>query len=374
MATNRKPIISKSQVQHITSRVKGSDAPIVTKENYRSDLGSALAHYNCTVDDKTLASIVISHVKKTDKSKVSVLSKAPNWEFGTTGKLLLILKDGGYLSEEHQARIDRNINDIYNRYKTKEQVDDIVDLTPKAPVISIDQRITEAAGKYSEEIDYAIDAFFTNNKSDFSTKSFLVGNGISGAVSKRIGELYKPQLNELEEALKGNDEQLTEGYSFLTKTELKRFKDFIQSIIDDCEHAVLAAKANRAPRMRKPKPPAKQVAKLKYLVEFAELNLKSVHPTKIVGAQQVWLYNTKNKKLGVYYATGASGFSVKGSSLLGWDPETSEQSRLRKPTDIIPKVLEGGKLVLNKLLSSLSTISTKMNGRINSETIILRVL
>lgn len=374
MAVNKKPAFSNAQIQHITSRIKKSDAPVVTQENYRVDLLKALSHYNSTVDDKTFASTVLSYVKKNDKNKANVLSKAPNWEFGSTGKLLLIRNEGGYLSDEHAAFIDTKINDIYERYKDIKQKEDVVDdPAPKAPVISIEQRIIEAAGKQSEEIDYAIDAFLTNKK-EFSTKSYIIANGISGAVCKKIGESYKPKLAELEEAIKGEDEQLVEGYSFLSKSELKRFRDFIASIINDCENAVLVAKASRAPRVRKPKPAAKQVAKMKYLNEYPDLNLKSVHPTKIVGAQQLWVFNTKNNKLGVYYATGASGFSVKGSSLLGWDPETSSQNRLRKPADVIAKVLDGGKLVLNKILSSLTTINTKMNGRFNADTIILRVL
>jgi hypothetical protein len=128
------------------------------------------------------------------------------------------------------------------------------------------------------------------------------------------------------------------------------------------------------PRKRKEKPAGIQVAKMQYLADFPELKLTSIHPTKIVGASQLWTYNTKNKKLAVYYATSSKGFTVKGTSIQGWDPESSAQNGLRKPSVTIEEVMSGGKPQLQKLLSKLTTITTKPNGRVNSDTILLRVL
>jgi len=86
------------------------------------------------------------------------------------------------------------------------------------------------------------------------------------------------------------------------------------------------------------------------------------------------VYNTKNKKLGVYNATGASGFSVKGTSLQGYDPETSVQRTLRKPDVVIPKMMEAGKVALRKILSDLTTTESVLNGRFNDDIILLRVV
>ena len=365
----------RERIERAQAKLAGGGAPIVTQEDYRVTLQIALCYYNATLENKERAKTVLNYLKKNNKEYYEILSDAPDYEFLTLGSLLTIKNKGEYISPEDEAKMQAKLDGLYTKYSLKKAAAPVEDdPTHKTPVVSVEQRVIEAARAKSETIDYAIDEFFKTKKSDFSAKSFLISNGISGAVAKRIGEYYKSTLDELEEAIEGKDEQLVEAYSFLTKAELKRFRDMIQGIIEDCVNASLAAKANRAPRVKKAKPPAKQVEKLKYLAEFPELGLKSVHPTKIVGAQQLWVYNTKNKKLGVYYATGSSGFSVKGSSLLGWDPEVSSQNGLRKPADVIPKVLEGGKLALNKILSSLTTINTKMNGRINAETILLRVL
>lgn len=365
----------RNKIERAQAKLSGGGAPIVTEENYRVQLQKALCYYNANLENKERVKTVMNHLRKNNKPYYDVLSEAPDYEFLTLGSLLVIRNNGEYLSPEDSSRIESKLDVLYEKYKAKQEAAPIDEnAEPKVPVISVEQRVIESARKQSEEFDYAIDAFFKNKKSDFSAKTFLGTNGISGAVAKRIGEYYKSSLAEVEEAMEGKDEQLVEAYSFLTKTELKRFRDLLASIIEDCTNASLAAKANRAPRVKKAKPAATQVAKMKYLTEFPDLGLKSIHPTKIVGAQQLWVYNTKNKKLGVYYASGASGFSVKGSSLLGWDPESSSQNGLRKPMDVLPKVLEAGKIALNKILPSLTTISTKMNGRFNAETIIVRVL
>ena len=367
----------RERIERAQAKLSGGGAPVVTQENYRVDLMVALCYYNANMENKERVKTVLNYLKKNNKKYYDILVDAPDYEFLTLGSLLTIKNKGEYLSPEDESKIQAKLDALYEKYtlkKTAALAEDDTTPTQKTPVISVEQRVIESARKQSEEIDYAIDAFFKTKKSDFSAKSYLTGNGISGAVAKRIGEYYKTTLSEIEEAIEGKDEQLVEGYSFLTKAELKRFRDMIAGIIEDCTNASLAAKAARAPRVKKAKPPAKQVEKLKYLTEFTELGLKSIHPTKIVGAQQLWVYNTKNKKLGVYYASGASGFSVKGSTLLGWDPETSSQNGLRKPADIIPQVLEGGKLQLQKILGKLTTINTKMNGRINSDTILVRVL
>ena len=365
----------RNKIERAQAKLSGGGAPLVTQEDYRVQLQKALCYYNANLENKERVKTVMNHLRKNNKPYYDVLSDAPDYEFLTLGSLLIIRNNGEYLSPEDSSRIESKLDVLYEKYKAKQASTPVEDSAePKAPVISVEQRVIESARKQSEEFDYAIDAFFKNKKSDFSAKSFLSANGISGAVAKRIGEYYKSALAEVEEAMEGKDEQLVEAYSFLTKTELKRFRDLLASIIEDCTNASLAAKANRAPRVKKAKPAAKQVEKMKYLAEFPDLGLKSVHPTKIVGAQQLWVYNTKNKKLGVYYASGASGFSVKGSSLLGWDPETSSQNSLRKPIDVLPKVLEAGKIALNKILPSLTTVNTKMNGRFNAETIIVRVL
>jgi hypothetical protein len=354
----------------------GIGEPLVSKENYKVELMLALNWYNANEDSSRLTKYGIEYLKlnKLD-DYIKYFNLASDYETNQMSILMRLNTRGEYLSEDHKAIIGARLANIKAKYTEKlaEKVEE--KRAAEAAGISapsVLDRVSEVAHKHMAEIDFEIDKFVKNKSTTFSLKEYAAKNGLSGAVTKKIAEFYKRLSAELAEAT--TDEQLIEGYSHFSAAQLKKFAVFINSIIEDSETQVLVAKASRMPRKRKEKPAGLQVAKMQYLQEFPELGLTSIHPTKIVGANQLWIYNTKNKKLGVYYATGASGFSVKGTSLLGWDPEVSAQNGLRKPAVTIDEVMKGGKMQLQKILSKLTTVTTKMNGRINADTILLRVL
>jgi hypothetical protein len=71
---------------------------------------------------------------------------------------------------------------------------------------------------------------------------------------------------------------------------------------------------------------------------------------------------------------GSSGLSVRGTTIIGYDQDSSVTKKLRKPEQIIPQVLNEGKFGLRKIMSVIKTTETKANGRINEETILLRIV
>ena len=70
---------------------------------------------------------------------------------------------------------------------------------------------------------------------------------------------------------------------------------------------------------------------------------------------------------------GPAGLSIKGTTLQGYDPESSVTKTVRKPNDVLPNVLNGGKRILKKMMDDINSKASEPNGRINSETILLRV-
>ena len=187
-----------------------------------------------------------------------------------------------------------------------------------------------------------------------------------------VAEICNRKLTELADI--GSDDQVTEAYRHLSKRQVKACTEFLNTLIAEAGKYANFKKANRKPRAKKQKPAGEQVAKMKYLKSFPDLKLESVVAAQIIGAQQLWVYNVKNKKLGVYNAVGASGFSVKGTSLQGYDPDTSVQRTLRKPAEVIPAMMKAGKIALRRILSDLSTTETALNGRFNDDILLLRVL
>jgi hypothetical protein len=187
----------------------------------------------------------------------------------------------------------------------------------------------------------------------------------------------KQYLEEMRLAHKKKDADLVEGYGCFSSIKLKRLIEYIESIVEACQTVEKKAPEKivqkRKPRTIKPKPATKQIKKLFFQDKDGHYGLASVRPEKIVGANQLWVFNTKTRYLGCYEAVG-TGFSVKGSSIKNFDRKTSIEKKLRKPQDVLKNVLEGGKIVLRKLLPEIHTKQKTLTGRINKFTILLRVL
>ena len=130
----------------------------------------------------------------------------------------------------------------------------------------------------------------------------------------------------------------------------------------------------RKPRKKKEQPKSKLVAKLNYKQADKEFKLVSVAPEKIIGATQIWVFNTKNRRLGVYNANDRAGLSVKGSTLLDFNDKTSIQKTIRKPEKVLARVASGGKIVLRKIMGEIKAKEKVLTGRLNCDTIILKII
>jgi hypothetical protein len=190
------------------------------------------------------------------------------------------------------------------------------------------------------------------------------------------------QLKKMDEKEADRWEQLKEGYSHLKKADLKKYTDAIEHLMQALDYIIDAAKATRAPRKAKPKSADKIIAKLKYLKLDDKYKLASVNPVDIVGASELWVFNVKTRKLGKYVASNidptgmgrnGSGLQVKGTTITGYNEELSIQKTLRKPEEQLKEFKNAGKVALRKFLDDINAIDTKMNGRCNADTVLLKV-
>jgi hypothetical protein len=361
--------------KELIAALKGNE-PLVTVEKYGSDFLRALNYYNAEHDDKDKKKWLISHVAKSDKKLAIEFLKIDEHHFRHAGIIARLIHNGSDMQEKElnylNDRIEFLKSQIGKRQKSEDKADkkaaDVAKETTN--VVSIQQRMDEKAHDLAGEIEGAIDDFVLNKASDFSAKNYLLTKQVAAPIAKRIGDFYVRRSAELREAIEGKDDQLKEGYSHFTKRELKKFADFIDSIIADCQQMVQTAKATRAPRMRKEKPASVQVAKMKICKEFAELNLKSVKAETIIGSSEVWFYNTKYRRVGVYKGDNGGTVAVKGTTIIGFSVSESKQWTLRKPEEFF-KGLSLGKRALNNIVKNIKTKAATPNGRFNEETILL---
>ena len=189
-------------------------------------------------------------------------------------------------------------------------------------------------------------------------------------------EVWKKKLNEFEELQKGKDAQLVQGYAHLTKIQVRNIVKFIEQVLNDLNAYISVKKAAKAPRARKAIPVEKQVAKLKYLKLFKDpatkLDLISLHPVKLHGASEAWVYDTAKRKLHHFLADEYSkAFTVKGNTLIGFDQAGSEVKTLRKPAEQLKEIM-GSKPAARKYFKDIKAVATTPNGRFNESMIILK--
>jgi hypothetical protein len=116
----------------------------------------------------------------------------------------------------------------------------------------------------------------------------------------------------------------------------------------------------------------KLVAKLKYSKQDSVLKLVSINPVDIVGAQELWVYNTKTRKLGQYIASNSLGLAVKGTSIENYT-DKSVSKTLRKPDQQLADFMKAGKVQLRKYMDTIKATETMLNGRINADVLLLKV-
>ena len=347
----------------IDAIMKGSDEPMINPLDYRVTLIWALNWYNVyasPADKKKWALEAIDN-----KLRKSLLSKLDDTYFRQIGTLLRLKARNQYLDDRELRFIEGTIEDL-----------DVISVTPKEKVevtkpknvISIQDKVKNIAINFATEIDGEIDDFISLGY----PKTFVFKNSvksISGQAAKLISEMYKDQIAELEEVLLGECEQLNDSYSHVKTVQIKTFLKLLKELVTSCTQQVVSSKKVK---VLKPKAPGVVVSKLKYLPAFPELDIKSVSPVKLVDSQEVWLYDTTKRRLTYYKATLGDSMTIKGTTVMGYDVNLSKVKTIRKPE----LIKEWSLLNKKQILEQFNTIASKgnvPNGRINENTIILRV-
>lgn len=310
-------------------------------------------------------------------------SIAPVKSSVTAGSIARMLTAGGPDSHpefmngrSHSEWLHNEVKTVLEFVQPEEQEEE----NKKSNVVDIQTRMRLQCYEYVEPIEVELEKLFENpakyKLDDFTPVTILKNAGVSQAHARIIRGFYESDAGEFAELVGGtSDEDLKEAYSHLKKPQQKKVNDFYTKLLEACDTAIATAKAKSAPRKRKPVPPSKIVAKIKYKAEDTDLKLKSINPVDIVGAKELYVYNTKTRKLGRYVADEFIGeLSVKGTTIVGFAPSASVQKTLRKPVEQLKEFMGASKPNTRKFLDTVKTVDIKLNGRLNPETLLLKVL
>ena len=311
-----------------------------------------------------------------DKETVKQLKKVPDGWFGSLAKHCYIWKKSGYMREGAKEFILKVIPEL--QAKANSIVEEKEEKAPTKPKISIQQRmreqVSELCGTWESCVDELLWGDYDIKKFDpYNDMRAFDGGVIKPAHAKIIKDMYEGRYKEAEEIVQWEDEQIKEAFSFMSAKIRKQYLSFYEKINTACDTMINTGKAQRKPRKPKAVSRDKLVSKLKFQVNDSDLGIASINPTDIIDASEVWVYNTKSRKLGVYRVAGlSSGLTVKGTTIKDFDASKSTQKTLRKPHEQIKSFKGNARTKYQKAYDEIKTTDTKLNGRINDTTIILK--
>lgn len=228
----------------------------------------------------------------------------------------------------------------------------------------------EYLGDIDAYVDSVVEACSSKKEVRFDPVGWANNRGVKalhcGKIASYLEETY---LREMAEAYSGKDEQLVEGYSFLTKPRFKKLIQMLSETANAFRTFADEKKSERKPRKKKQKTASQLIKKVKYLPESKEFGLKSISPEKIIGSEMLVVFNEKYRTLTVFFSKDPRGLTVKGTTVMNYDEKKSLCKKLRKPKDVLSK-LSGVRAVQNAL-NTIKTKPSKMSGRINENCVLV---
>jgi hypothetical protein len=348
-----------------------------TSENRLSRLAQAFNWYNYHYgkrDAKEMLCHYLEHNHRKPDAKLmrgipdSQIRLTPAWACRMT---LMGLE----LTEHEQCIVDEQISIMLKIKQEIKRAQTEIDADAVVARLTIQDHLREKVSECCGELEGMFDDFIVKGakmSADFGPIKLMRSLNISPNMIGTVSAVWELRLAEFTEVLEGTDPDLVEGYSHLSKNQLKQCVKFCETVINDCGSYVQLKKVERKPRAKKAVSPEKLTRNFKFMREFEELELKSEAVTRLVGASEAWLYDTAKRKLIHVMADSHIGtFTVKGSAIVGFDALATVQKTLRKPAEQIRLVM-GSKPTARKEFDGIKSTETKFTGRGNENMIILR--
>ena len=375
---NRPSLIQRKQKK---ARVTRNEAYLVnlkymgTEPSHNGEISNVeyiktLNWYNTMSDIKEAREFFNSYLKQHDRLEdIKLLKRVPDSFIPLTAAWLCRMAERGYSIKE------KDILFIEGRLKSAfSHIEPVKEQEKKGEVVSIQDRIKEKASEIIAEIEQIVDN--RDSMREFSLYEWLKGKQIPATYSSAIIKAYQGWLNELLDAYEGSDPDLKEGYRRQTKPQIAQDIVFFSMIVEDAQKYGDVTKKLRAPRKPRTISIDKKIKGLKFQKEDKGFKIASINPEKIIGASELWTFNTKYKTLTVFRAADRGGLQVKGTSIINYDEANSVTKRTgRKAEYFVERVLNGGKIVLRKLTEEEGIGSeTPLANRINENTILLKIV
>ena len=339
-------------------------------------------YFHLQVDRKDCVSQVKTWVKKNFPQPSKYILANPEYHFSMTHHAATAFWYNNDLYKNNDA--DGNtakefLNNLFDKmipliekgkviYEEKQKANNIVSISPAVKLMrkinnTIMQELLDLEDKWIDGDDATINIY-----------DRFKYHGLTNTAISHVKPMIEGWLLDYEDAYYKRCDQAVEGYSHLKRSTLNHRIKVCKAMLEDLERIRSATKATRNVKVKRPKSVDKQVAKVQYKKEDNDFKIVSINPIQIPTKTRLYAFNTKSKMVIEYITESVNGFEISGSTIKNFSKGLSRTICLRKPLDFLPIVLQKTPKQIDAAWQTLKTKTKVPNGRINKDTILLRVL
>jgi hypothetical protein len=336
------------------------------------------SYYNYFNSYKEAKSMLCEYlIKNNNKESASLIKKVPDQKFNKSIAWLAKMSINGFeLLSDEALMIELDIKRLLEIAKLiKEQT--IIDSANKPKKPNVQEIMKTKAMIIGGDLEGLLDEYIALGIPSTHTIKPISTLMLSTMLPQHVPLLILPwelQKREFEDLQSTDDENLKESYSNFGKMQVRNLIKFCSLVIHDLHSYVTYKKSTRAKPKRKPIPLTVLVSKLKYQKRFDALKLESISPVKIPESKEMFVYDTKKRKLHYYKADALSGgLTVKNNTIIGFSVSESCIKTLRKPAEQIKEFKSASKPNSRKFFKDIKAVETKTSGRFNKNIVILKI-
>lgn len=363
-AQSRQKKVSRS-VEYMTNRKHLGDEPILEKDSYDPiKYLKALTWYSYMGTKEEAREYLEHYLKQRGRiADIKLLKKVPDDRFiDQAGWIARLITRGALLHSNAEQKIDKRIQEMLPHARVervqKEQKE----------TVSVQDRIKDKISDFIALCEQQID------KVGHSTSIYdmLNHNQIPASLTAKIKEHFQPIHDEAIQLHKrGCDPSLKEGYGGFTQPQLIERANFYRAVMADLERYGKTHKKQRKVRQKKPASVDKKLKFFKPQAQSKEYEIQSIASQKVVGAEELWTFNTKYKTVTRFVQKDRAGLDVQRTAIQNYDEAASKTYRTGRKTKEILKQITGGKRAAQKAVDGLT--EAPLQYRINENTILVKV-
>jgi len=353
-------------------------AAAMSQDEFDHFLRKSFFYYNYYYSQKDCKKHVVKWMQDNGyaKADVSKFIRSPDRAIPMTAcGLIMAARQGMPMREKELTYLKERLHEAIN----SDDLEPEVVATEKTAVVAvraptIQDRLNEKTAEHLAHFEALYDEVVLGGTVKPDAFNYLTANTVPQSQIGKFETLFTVRKGELLVAQERRDEQVVEAYSTYKAADFRRHHAFLDQLLADLDQYRSVKKATKKARVKRAPNKEKVASKLKYMKEEKTLKLVSINPVDIIGAQELWAYNTKTRKLYKYVADSLQGpLGIKGTSITGFDEVKSVGKTLRKPDEKLKEFAKATKVQLRKFLEDIKATETIGNGRMNSDTVLLKV-